>query len=311
MSDLSWKASERLVTTVFPYSHRAFDKVALQLADDEQPSVDEVRHLEDAHDWERLFPQLFIAVDVDVLISDTKLPPSAIAVSVVVRDRVLNKFEKIRQWHLNKLPDDMWSLENTVEEFSWSPRLDIAVIATPHEAIVNVDSVPIPKGALLATKVFKIRIPSSGLDFPIKFVEPDEMTNEGLFPNTVCYVRWKGVDPQSTPQDAIEIWLNKGLEDKFRSLNDMEKGTTADHISRTIAAQVYNEVFEHVLSSDEIPSEPTSLVSIVEELMQGRLNLTLEDARRIYRRGPDGRSRLTPWCWKLAGADHAFTHMKL
>lgn len=310
MSELSWKAAERCVTTAFPYSELALAKVKLRLDSSESPTTDEIRHLEESNDWDRLAPELFFEVDVETLTSDTALPENVIAISVVVRDRVLNKFEQISEWPLDNLPDDAFPLREAMESFSLSSRLDIAVMALPREPVTSANTVRIPKGTLLSTKVFKIRIPGQGHDFPIKFVEPEEMKNQGLSGDTAFYVYWKSVDLQRTPSEVVEVWLNKELEDKFRILS-IGNNTAADHIGRNVAAQVYGEILAHVLAADETASESTSLVSVVENIIERKLGIALAEARRIYQEGPGGRSKLMPWCWKLTNADRAFSKLKL
>ena len=165
---------------------------------------------------------------------------------------------------------------------------------------------------MLAAKTFKIRSPSRALDFPFKFVAPEEMEKQpGLDRNTVCYVHWHGEDVHRAPSDLIEVWLNREFEDKFRALSGRRVEAVEDHIGRNIAAHVYAEVLTHVLSSEEDSEEPTSLVVIVSNMVQQELKMSLDDLRSIYGRGPDGRSKLMPWCWKLARADKAFADLTL
>ena len=71
--------------------------------------METVRHIETLSDWERLTPELFVDVDAAALTADTKLMPDDIVVSVIVRDRNLNKFETVQSWPLDQLPEDAWS----------------------------------------------------------------------------------------------------------------------------------------------------------------------------------------------------------
>ena len=312
MLDLNWRATERCVTTPASSSHRSLANVKFRLEASESPTVDEVRHIEQPQDWNRFTPELFLDIDGMMLTSDTKLPQDNIVISVIVRDRELGKFEKVHDWPLDNLPDDAWSLSQALVRFSRSVRLDVSVVATPRVSITNGESIPIPKATLLAEKTFKIRAPSRALDFPFKFVEPEEMAKQqGLDRGTVCYVHWKGEDVHRAPSDLIEVWLNKEFEDKFRALSGRKAGAAAEHIGRSIAAHVYAEVLTHVLRSDEDSEDPTSLGFIVRNMIERKLRMSLDDLRSIYRRGPDGRSRLLPWCWKLARADRAFAGLTL
>ena len=312
MGEVNWKAAERCVTMAIPSSDRSLANVKLRLEMSESPSAEQVRHIENLYDWGRFTPELFIDINEVTLRNDTGLTKGQIIISVIVRDRDLNKFEKIHEWTLHDLPEGAWPLGKSLHDFSWSARLDIAVVATPYCSVTSEKPPPIPKGTLLATKVFKIRVPSHGLDLPFKFVEPEKMARlSGLNRTTVCYVHWKGEDLRRTPAELIEVWLNKDLEDKFRALSAKHPSAAAEHIGRNIAAHVYVDVLAYVLSSDEESTEPTSLIYIVKDMIKRELDMELGDIRQLYQRGPDGRSRLVPWCWKLTRADQTFSILKL
>ena len=312
MLELNWKAAERCVTTATPSSDRSLANVKLRLEMSESPSIEQVRHIENLYDWDRFTPELFIDIDAFLLTSDIGLPENAIIIALILRDRDLNKFKKMREWPLTGLPNSAWSLDKSLAGFSRSTRLDVAVVATPHASTTNTNSTFIPKGTVLASKVFKIRAPNYGLDLPFKFVEPDEMARQpGLDQNTVCYLHWKGEDLGRTPAELIEVWLNKELEDKFRALSAKRASVVADYIGRNIAAQVYVDVLGHVLGSDEDSTEPTSLVCIVKDLIERELDTELGELRQLFQRGPDGRARLLPWCWKLTRTDRTFSKLKL
>ena len=137
------------------------------------------------------------------------------------------------------------------------------------------------------------------------------MVKDGFARSTVCRVKWRGEDITRSPSELVEIWLNKELEDKFHVLNARRAGGAADHIARGIAAHVYADVLTQVLVSEEDSDEPDSLVSIVKKLMERELGLTLSEARQAFQEGPDGRSRLVPWCWRLTQADRAFASITL
>ena len=308
---INWKATERYVTTPVPSSQRSLANVKFRLDGNEDPTCDEVFHIGTQQDWVRFNPELFVDVDVAELVSDTGLEQDDIVVSVIIRDRDLGRFEAVKEWRLDDLPEDAWSLDDSLERFSRSLRLDVSVVATPRVSVTGADATPIPKGTLLAVKTFKIRSPSRALDFPFRIVEPEEMAKQrGLNRDTVVYVHWRGEDVNRTPSELLEVWLNKEFEDKFRVLNGRHGGSIVDHIGRNIAAQVYADVLTHVLGSDEGAEEPTSLVAIVGNLVERKLEMSIDELREIYRNGPGGRSKLTPWSWKLSDADRAFSKLK-
>ena len=295
MTALNWKASERRVTAPVPSSDRALANVKFRLNMNETCTADEIRRVEQLH-LQRFNPELLFDVDAATLVSDTGVTADGIVISVIIRDRELGLFEKQGQWPLGELPEDLWGID--LQRFSFC-RLDVVVIASPAES----------SGTLLATKAFKIREPSQRIDIPIKFVEPDELAKEGFDRGTICCVRWNGEDIRRSPAELVEVWLNKDLEDKYRALNTTQGGSATDHIARVVAAQVYGDVLAYVLASEDDSDEPESLVGIVKDMIQGQLGMTLDQARHTYQRGPQGRSRLAPWCWKLTGADRTFARL--
>ena len=313
MPIVNWKATERCVTTPIPLSHQSFANVKFRLDPNESPTVDDVRHIEGPQDWDRFTPELFVDINVPRLVSDTTLAPDNIAISVIVRDRDLGRFERVHEWGLDNLPDDAWSLSPALKRFSRSVRLDVTLVATPRASAIGSAPTPMPKGTVLAAKTFRVRAPNPGLDFPFKFVPPEKMAEQpGLHRGTVCYVHWVGDDLHRAPSDLIEVWLNTEFEDKFRALSARRIDAAADHIGRNIAAQVWADVLTHVLAleSDEDTDEPGSLVAMVSDLVRRELELSLDDLRSIYRR-PHGPSRLFPWSWRLARADQAFGSLKI
>ena len=297
------------MTTPVPYSDQALANVKLRLSTSEEPTAETVRHIESAEEWDRLSPELFIHVDTQTLSADTKLAPNNILVSVIVRDRELSRFEVVQSWPLSSLPHDAWSLDQVLQRFSRSLRLDVIVVATPRDSIANGESASIPEAAILATKVFKIRTPSHALDFPFRIVEPTEMEQHGLDANTVCYVHWRGQDVQRAPSDLIEVWLNKEFEDKFTVISRKRPVAAANYIGRSIAAQVYAEILAQVLISEEDSDDPTSLVFVVKKVIEREMSITLDDARKMYNQGPEGRSKLMPWSQKLTNASVTFAKL--
>ena len=298
MAELNWKASERCTTTPVPSSDRSLANVKFRLTMNEAPTADEIRHLDESALASHFTPELLVDVDAGMLTSDTGLTKDDIVISVIIRDREIGLFKKIGQWPLDYVPGDLLTL-NDIEGYHLT-RLDVVVVATPKNGL---DYAP---GTLLASKAFKIRAPRQRADFPFRLVDPEEMAKVGYDRGTVCCVRWKGEDISRSPSELIEVWLNKDLEDRYRVLDTSRGGPAIDHIARSIGAQVLGNVLDHVLESDEESDDPDSLVSVIDDMIQRELGMSLDRARQIYRTGPDGRSRLMPWCWKLTRADRAF-----
>lgn len=312
MPTVNWRVTERCITTPAPSFHQSLANVKFRFHHDESLVVDDIRHIDGPQDWETCFPEILFDIDVDQLLSDTSLAPGDITISVIVRDRDLGRFERVHEWPLSALPADAWPLRPLLKRFSWSRRLDVAVVATSRTSPPGVVSsaTATPKSTLLGAKTFRVRTHATGLDFPFKFVEPELMAEQpGLCRNTVCYVHWRGDDLHRPPVELLEVWLNKEFEDKFRALSGRRVGPAED---RSIAAQVWADVLARVLSleSDEDSDEPESLVFLVAELAQRQLDLTLKELRSLYN-CPGGSSRLLPWAWRLVRADKAFANLKL
>ncbi len=311
MTSVEWKASEKRVTAPFPTSDRSLANVKLRLDPSAEPTTEENRYVEPAADREEIRPELLLNVDADLLTADTRLPADGIAVSVIVRNRDLNRFKRVATWPLRCVPKDIWPLGRAVDRFSGTARLDIAVVAAPSLTNSAGDSLAIPAGAVLAARTFRIRAPSRSLDLPIRVVEPSVMSDQGLDRDTICFVHWKGENLQRAPADLVEIWLNKDFDDKFRAMGSRGAGAAAEHIGANISAYVYANVMAAVLNSGDGPDDTDGLVAAVADLVERELELSLDDLRKIWRDGVTGWAKLMPWCWKLAGANRAFATMKL
>lgn len=305
---LNWRASETRVTSPARVSERCLRNVKFRLYESEAPTSSQVFTLESPEDWERCRPELFLDADLPALAEDTGLSHEDAVLAVIVRDRQLNRFETVRTWCPADLPPDGWRIDLT--GFSRAPRLDVAVVATTGAGIAWNAAGSMSRATLLASKVFSIRPPTGPQPFPSRLVTPDEMENQGLDRATPVYVHWRGEDLERPPTELLEIWMNKALEDKFKALSVKKPVPSAHCIGSGLAAQVYADILLPVLLSDDEPSAPDGLLSIVAGLVDERLGVPLTDLRADYRSGPAGRARLMPRCWQLARANQAFADLK-
>lgn len=305
---LNWRASESCVTGPTPTCERCLEGVAFRLRESEEPSSGRVAHIHEEQDWESCRPELYLGIDVAALVSDSAVSPASIVIAVVIRDRTLGLFKQVAEWALENIPTDTWPLP--LDDFSWSRQLDVAVLAALSDPPPDRDKpANRVRGAILASKIFKVRPPSEALDFPIRHVSPAAMAKEGVGPDTALYVRWKGADLNRPPNDLIEIWLNKQFEDKFRALSVSRPVSAAKYIGLSLTAQVYADVLGPVLSSEEHPSEESGLLSAAKSLVESTLGMDLDEIRTAYQEEPSGRSKLMPWCLTLAKADRAFSQL--
>ena len=89
---ISWTASETNGIQPYPFSPFSLSNVALKIKLGDTFSLDEYLYVEEG--WKDVNP--FIDIDVDALrlSRDTKISEEKITVSVIARDRALNKFGK-------------------------------------------------------------------------------------------------------------------------------------------------------------------------------------------------------------------------
>lgn len=301
-----WHASERISVEPFPTSDSSLARVRLRLTRNDDPRADLIHYVDTRPLPSDAQPELFLAVDTATLASEVGAPVDDLRISVVLRDRIVHWFECIRTWPLTDLPDDGWPITPLVGRLTPNCRFDIAVVATLRTSVNDV-----PDNTVLARKVFSVKPQPQLLDDLVRPVSPDQMASEGLPRSTVCYVKWKGEDITAVPSDLLEVWINQDFEDKFQELSAPSASAAALQISRAIAADVYREILAQVLQGDEESDDAGALVSLVEGLFVSKLRTPLADARVTYRSGPEGRAKLTPWCWRLVRTDTAFAGLTL
>ena len=203
-SSIAWKALEHCETLPFRTSDRSLKNVKFRLDRNDEPTPDEGRRIESGQDWDGLTPELFMDADAAGLSDDTGVPADDIVVSVICRDRILCKFERVATWPLRDVPEDSWSLSGFLDRFSRSTRFDVVVVATLRPDVPERSRLSIPAAASLATKRFNIRVLGRGLNVPIRFVEPAELVGQGLDRGSVCFVRWTGVDVTRPPGELLD-----------------------------------------------------------------------------------------------------------
>lgn len=301
-----WHASERISVEPFPSSDSSLAQVRLRLTRNEEPRTDLIHYVDTQPLPSDAQPELFFIVDTATLASEVGAPVGDLRISVVLRDRIVHWFECVQTWPLTDLPEDGWPIAPLVGRLTSNSRVDIAVVAT---LCTSVDDVP--DNTVLARKVFSVKPQPQLLDDLVRPVSPDQLASEGLPRSTVCYVKWKGEDITASPSALLEVWINQDFEDKFQELSAPTASAAARQISRAIAADVYREVLAQVLQGDEESDDAGALVSLVEGLLVSKLETSLADARVIYRSGPEGRAKLTPWCWRLVRTDTAFAGLTL
>ena len=301
-----WRASETIPVDPYPSSDASLAGVRLRLTRDDDPSTDLIHYMDARPLGSEGNPELFLSVDTATLSSNVDVSADDLRLSVVVRDRVTHWFDCVQTWSLGDLPFDGWQIDALEGRLTQNSRVDIAVVVT---SCASRDDVP--ANAVLARKVFCIKPQPQLLDDLVRSVSPDQMAAEDLSRSAIYYVKWKGEDITSAPAELIEVWINEDFEDKFQELSAPGATAAARQISRAIAADVYREVLAQVLQGDDESDDTGALVSLVENLLESKLKMSLAEARAVYQEGPEGRAKLTPWCWRLVQTDVAFAGLTL
>ena len=312
-SRVSWAASETNEIQPYPASLFFLANVALKIKSNDTFSSDEYVYIGE-EGWDNINPFMDIKVDVPRLIQDTNILGTKIIISVVARDRALNKFGKLISWPLAGLPEEPVSLLTELQDFSLSSRLDIVVLATLSSTVEMMPEVGgIPKGAILAQKKFKLRERNPRLHLPIKLVEPEEFERNNFNKDTIWAVYWTGVDVTKPPEQLLQIWLNKEFEDKFIALNSNSINRAGISISKMINAQILYEICAQVLrhvhnNQLENADAQEGLVDIIQNWMQDNFGTSIQATAKKFA-SDDGSSQLCSWCYQEAGANAAFARL--
>lgn len=313
-SKVSWTASETNGIQPYPASPFSLTNVALKIKSCNTFSSDEYLYIEEGEGWDNIDPFIDVKVDALRISGDTKIPGTKITISVIARDRALNKFGELISWPLCELPTEPISLLSGLRDFSWSSRLDIVVTASLSSSVELKSTIDImPKGVILAQKIFKLRERNPRLHLPIKLVEPEEFEKINLSKDTIWAVYWIGIDVAKAPEQLFQVWLNKEFEDKFIALNSSQINKAGISLSKMINAQILYEICAYVLryvhdNPLEGADPQEGLVNIIQNWMADSFGDSIQITARNFS-GNEGSSQLFSWCYQEAGANAAFSRL--
>jgi hypothetical protein len=279
--EYSWSASESEPIEPFGVSRSALDECSFRLTLDGEFETAEVRTIEDPKLWDNLAPELLIHLDVEDLRDTTGLEPDNTNLSIVIRDRELNRFLKVEQWPLTAIPTSAINLTSKMSAFSQSDRLDVCLVVTPSTSTAGQgdNSVAANRGDVVARKVFKIRTITQSSKLPHRWVKPEEFRSIGAPEDTIWLVNWLGEDLDRPPVETFEIWLNETYREKFKILP--LGGNIATLFQHEMAAAIFSEVALVVLNSDqEETTEPTGTLQIVSAELTRMSGLSHAELRR-------------------------------
>ena len=137
-------------------------------------------------------------------------------VSVVIRDRDLNKFSRAYQCEAWALPAEPVELTSAWSEFSRSGRVDVSVVATPVETADRGPGVASHKADVVARRTFKLRTMTQSSKIPTRWVPSEEFENRGTSGDTVWLIDWLGDDLERSPAETVVVLLNENLREAFQ-----------------------------------------------------------------------------------------------
>ena len=128
---ISWSANETESIEPFKTSSKGLESCALRLSPAESFDKSDTRVITTPDFWTDFQPALRIEADLDELACATGLDSDGIMVSVVIRDRDLNKFSRTYQCEAWALPAEPVELTSAWSEFSQSGNKLLLFLSYP------------------------------------------------------------------------------------------------------------------------------------------------------------------------------------
>lgn len=312
-SDLKWISTHQATAIPARPSDRSLNSVRFRLNPSAPLVAEDTFFIESTSEWNRIQPEVLLAIDQNALRTDTARRPGDVSVVVVARDRDLHKFGVISTIRGDALPTDTLSLGSDIRQnYSRPASLDVSVL------IVGQGQETHPVGncehgsSILALRTFRVRARSNTMDIPVRVVEPETMVEHGADSRTAMFIRWKGHDLNRPPSDLLEVLLNRSHEAQYLALGSQRPGSAGDHIGRDLAAKVVTVILARVLNDDDEQAvEADSLTQAIDDLAQRALRLSLDHLRERYRDDTDKHALLLSWAALMVGSDDSFRRMRL
>lgn len=301
-SRINWKAGETESIEPFAISRTALDGTAIRFRPADQFQSIDNHYVEGPEFWDEFMPELRIELDIDSLVGDTGISGDDVLVSVILRDRVLNRFRRIAEWPLALLPNDPISLSDSWIEYSHSDRIDICVVASPVETADRGSGIARNQSDILCRQVFKIRGTAQSTKIPHRWATPEEFEARGVSADTIWMVDWVGEDLERPIADNVVIWINERHKDKFMMLEDQEFG---DLFRREMAAGIFLEFAVRTLADRQMPQEQDGMRQVILDLLCRISKLETEELF-VRMEQPDYQGFLHAWTQSYVGLNDAF-----
>jgi len=262
---ISWNANETESIEPFKTFNRGLELCALRLRSSEPFDQPDTRVITSPEFWTDFQPAVKICVSLDDLAIATGLESNSIMVSVVIRDRDLNRFSVAHQCHAWSVPAEPVELKSAWSDFSQSGRVDISVVATPVDTVCRGPGVAFHKADVVARRTFKLRCMTQSSNIPTRWVPSEEFKKHGAPGNTVWLINWLGEDLERSPAETVEVLLNENMQDAFKVLDN--DGETANLIRKEMAAAIFSELAIKAILEGDKPIEETGLRKVMFELL--------------------------------------------
>ncbi len=304
MAKLNWSASETERVEPFRTSPSSLESTQFRLYDDDKFDDRDLILIESEDDWRVARPEIIIDLDTTKASRESGVPEDELAVAVVMRDRILNRFKLIERWNARDVPIEPIHLKDALSSFSHSRLFDICTYLFSSVTKVREEGVAHDTGQVLARKVFKIRLFEQSSKFPKRWATPEEFEEQGLPRDTVYWIEWLVDDLNHHPNEAFRVWLNVQFKDQITSF---EVGSKAgDLLKLNLAASILTELAVAVFSDPEQElNEPTGTIAIVTEELNEVTDKNFDEMRDLYTRDHGGHSRVRAWAHEKLGVNSA------
>lgn len=304
-TEISWKANETESIEPFAISRTALDATAIRFRKADRFQTADTHFVETAEFWGDFNPEVRLDLDRAVLESETGLKADDVLVSLILRDRVLNRFAKVMDWPLVTLPDDPISISSFWASFSHSDRIDICVVATPIETMDRGPGIARNRAEVVGRRNFKIRGTAQAAKIPYRWAKPEEFVARNVSSDTIWLINWLGEDLERPISDNVEIWLNERYKDKFLMFEGEEFGNL---FRRAMAAEIVLELAMRALFDRQHPQEEGGMRWMIHDLMSRVSGLETEELF-IRMDRPDGLGFVHAWTRSYVGLNEAFVEL--
>ena len=243
---------------------------------------------------------------MDELVDATGLDPEEVMLSVVIRDRNLNRFARVYQWEVLSLPARPVELITAWSKFSRSGRVDVSVVATPLETKDRGPGIALHKGDIVARRTFKIRTMTQSVKTPTRWVSPEVFEQLGVSRDTVWFVNWLGEDLERSPVETVEILLNENLREAFQVLEN--EGEMSNLIRHEMVAAIFSELAIKAVGKGDSPEEETGFRQIMLNELSIAWGLSVEEIL-AQRERPDFLGMVHAWAQHHVGLNKFFAKL--